>query len=76
MDIASLDADHPVVQYYYSGAAPVNDEWLITSVGGGEYKIQNRASGLYLTAPDGNIYTQFVQSAWTNGDNQKFTFVS
>ncbi|MGW4646871.1 glycoside hydrolase family 97 catalytic domain-containing protein [Kitasatospora sp. NPDC004289] len=48
---ASRDAGAALVQCVYASGAKTNDEWLAEDAGDGRFRLANRYSGLYLTAP-------------------------
>jgi hypothetical protein len=65
-----------LIQFAYSSAAPNNDEWKITAVGGGQYKIESRYSSQCVNVEaaatvDG---TQVVQYPYSNVTHSKWTF--
>jgi alpha-galactosidase len=72
---ASMAAEAEIIQWYYSADSITNDEWLPESLGSDQYRYKNRYSGLYLTQPGTSAGNQFVQRAWTDASNQKFTLV-
>ncbi|MEF3353259.1 RICIN domain-containing protein [Paenibacillus sp. GYB006] len=59
----------------YTGGA--NQQWMVTHMGGGQYSIKNVESGLYLGVANDSLIrgTNFVLSANTGGDSQKFAFI-
>ncbi|MFT7839818.1 glycoside hydrolase family 97 catalytic domain-containing protein [Saccharothrix sp. BKS2] len=69
---ASRDAGGKVVQYSYEPGANTNDEWLLEDAGNGRYRLANRFSGLYLTAPPAQG-GQLEQRPHDGGGRQAFT---
>jgi hypothetical protein len=73
---ATYNKTADLIQFAYNSAAPNNDEWKITDVGGGQYKIESRYSSQCVNVEaaatvDG---TQVVQYPYSNVAHSKWTF--
>ena len=71
----SLREGERIIQYYPNNGA--NQQWRITDVGGGYYRIVSRSSGLTLDIPgystaDGTGLTQWLPNG---GGNQQWQII-
>lgn len=76
----ALDADGSskganVQQWTYTGGA--NQHWLLTHLGGGEYKVINQQAALSLDVTSKSLANGGNLELWSYnaGDNQKFAFI-